>query len=50
MIALDGVKRETQSKLESMVKSEALQTFPGRVWVSEKVARVPDSSVGAGPV
>ena len=50
MTALDGVKRERDSMLESMVKSEALQTFPCWAWVSEKVACVPDSSMGAGPV
>lgn len=50
MTALAGVKRETKSELESTVKSEALQIFPCRAWVSGKVARVPSSSMGAGPV
>lgn len=50
MTALAGVKRETKSELVSMVKSKALQTFPFRAWVREKVARVPSNSLGAGPV
>lgn len=49
MTALAGVKIETWRELLSMVKSAALQTFPGRVWMSGKVARVPRSSVGSGP-